>query len=155
MAESGIEERTEKLVSHVLETFGIELVGVEFRREQAGWVLRLYVDKEGGITLDDCSQVAREIGTVLDVEDYIDQHYSLEVSSPGLTRPLKKLKDFERFAGHLIRIKLYDAINGKKSFVTTIRGVHGDDIIMDLDGEEIKIKINDIAKANLEFIQEG
>ena len=155
MTETGIEERTEKIVSPVLESLGMELVDVEFRREQPGWVLRLYIDKEGGITLDDCSRVGRELGTILDVESYIDRSYNLEVSSPGLTRPLKKLKDFEKFIDHPVKIKLYSAINGKKSFLATIKVVDGDEINLDIDGEEKKMKINDIAKANLEFIQEG
>ncbi|MBE9504194.1 MAG: ribosome maturation factor RimP [Proteobacteria bacterium] len=155
MAETGIEERTEKVVSPVLESLGMEFVDVEFRREQTGWVLRLYIDKEGGITLDDCSRVGRELGTLLDIESYIDRSYSLEVSSPGLTRPLKKLKDFEKFIDHPAKIKLYSATNGKKSFLATIKGVDGDEINLDIDGEEKKIKISDIAKANLEFIQEG
>ena len=155
MAESGIEEKTEKIVSPVLESLGLELVDVEFRREQHGWVLRLYIDKKGGITLDDCSRASRELGTILEVEAYIDRAYNLEVSSPGLTRPLKKLKDFEKFITHPAKIKLYSAINGKKNFLATIKGVVGDEINLDIDGEEKKFKISDIAKANLEFIQEG
>lgn len=155
MAGSTIEEQTEDVVSPILESLGIELVDVEFKREHAGWVLRLYIDKEGGILLDDCSSVSREAAVVLDIEDYIDRPYHLEVSSPGLTRSLKKLKDFEKSVGQPIKIKLYEAVDGNKSFICLLKAINGETLILEIDDKEREVKFSDIAKANLELIQEG
>ncbi len=155
MTEFGVIEKASKIAEPVLASFGMELVDVEYKREQQGWVLRLYIDKEDGVTLDDCSAVSREVGAVLEIEDIIDHHYNLEVSSPGLTRPLKKLSDFERFKGRHAKIKLYALRDGKKTFTGKIAGVEGDEVIIDADGQLIRFKHSDIAKANLEYTQEG
>lgn len=151
-----VEESTAKIAEPIVESMEMELVDVEYRREQHGWVLRLYVDKTGGVTLDDCSSVSREVGVAIEVEDFIEQHYSLEVSSPGLTRPLKKLSDFERFAGSYAKLKFYGPIDGKKTVLGTIKSVEGEKILFSMDDEEdITINFGDIAKANLEYKQEG
>ncbi len=155
MSKPGIEDKVVDIAGPVIESLGMELVDVEYRREQPGWVLRLYIDKDGGVTLDDCTRVSREVGTVFEVEDIIDGHYHLEVSSPGLTRPLKKIEHFERFIGRSAKIKLYGPIEGRKTITGKIAAVAGDEVHLDEDGEIIKIKYNDIAKANLEFTQEG
>ena len=151
-----VEESTAKIAEPIIESMGMELVDVEYRREQVGWVLRLYIDKPGGVTLDDCSGVSREVGVAIEVEELIEQRYSLEVSSPGLTRPLKKLSDFERFAGSYAKLKFYGAIDGRKTVVGTIKSVEGGKILFSLDDEEdITINFGDIAKANLEYKQEA
>ncbi len=155
MAERGIERKVAELAGPVIESMGMELVDVEYRREPGGWVLRLYIDKEGGVTLDDCSEVSGEVGMLLEVEDVIAHSYNLEVSSPGLTRPLKKRSDFERFVGRVMKVKCFEPVGGRKHFVGINRGIDGDDVVVDLDGEEIRIAFSNIAKANLEFIQEG
>ena len=105
--------RVEALVRPVLEEMGLELVEVQYRREQSGWVLRFIIDKQEGISLDDCVAVSREVGQLLDIEDIIDQSYNLEVSSPGLERPLKSIADFQRFVGRKARIKTLEAIGGE------------------------------------------
>ncbi|MBE9537309.1 MAG: ribosome maturation factor RimP [Proteobacteria bacterium] len=151
-----VEESAAKIAEPIIESMGMELVDVEYRREQVGWVLRLYIDKPGGVTLDDCSGVSREVSVAIEVEDILDQRYSLEVSSPGLTRPLKKLSDFERFAGSYAKLKFYGPIEGRKTVVGTIKSVEGEIILFSLDDkEDITLNFGDIAKANLEYKQEG
>lgn len=156
MSKLTIESEAAKIATPILDSYDMELVDVEYRREYGGWVLRLYIDKKGGVTLDDCGMVSREIGAVIEVEELIDHPYNLEVSSPGITRPLKKLSDYERFKGKYAKIKLYEAINGMKNFVALIEDINNDkEIVFNKDGKAIKVAFGDIAKANLEFIQEG
>jgi len=151
-----VEESAAKIAEPIIESMGMELVDVEYRREQHGWVLRFYIDKPGGVTLDDCSEVSREVGVAIEVEEMIEQRYNLEVSSPGLTRPLKKPSDFERFAGSYAKLKFYGAIDGRKTVVGTIKSADGEEIIFSLDDkEDITVNFGDIAKANLEYKQEG
>lgn len=151
MTDIGIEKKAEAIAEPIIESMGMELVDIEYRREQVGWVLRLYIDKEGGVILDDCSSVSREVGAAIEIEDMVDHHYSLEVSSPGLTRPLKKLKDFERFKGSYSKVKLFSPLEGNKIFRGDIVDVKDETITFNIDGKEIEIKFKDIAKANLEF----
>ena len=113
MAETVIEQ-IEKVSLPVIEELGLELVDVQFRREQRGWVLRLIIDKQDGVNLDDCAVVSREISQLLDIEDFIDQAYNLEVSSPGLNRPLKTMADFERFAGRKAKVKTSEPVEGNQ-----------------------------------------
>ncbi len=155
MSDSNIEEKTTALAEPVAESHGMELVDVEFKREPTGWVLRIFVDKEGGVNLDDCSLISREVGTVIEVEELIEQHYTLEVSSPGLTRRIKKLADFDRFKGKSIRLKCFEAIDGSKNMNGKLLGIEGDNVILEKDGKEFKVLYKNIAKANLEFVQEG
>ena len=155
MSDSNIEEKATKLAEPVVESHGMELVDVEFRREPTGWVLRIFVDKEGGVNLDDCSLISREVGTIIEVEELIEQHYTLEVSSPGLTRRIKKLEDFDRFKGKFIKLKCYEAVDGSKKMTGRLLGIDGDNVILEKDAKELKILYKNIAKANLEFVQEG
>jgi ribosome maturation factor RimP len=110
------EKRTEELIAPVIASHGFELVDVEYVKEGAEYYLRVYIDKEGGITVDDCEVVSREFNVVLDREDYIDQQYIFEVSSPGLLRPLKKDKDYERNLGRLLEARLFAPVNGVREF---------------------------------------
>lgn len=110
------EKKTESLIMPLVEERGFELVDVEYVKEGADWYLRVYIDKEGGITVNDCEDLSRAFNVVLDREDYIDDAYIFEVSSPGLLRPLKKDKDFERNIGKLLEAKLFAPINGVKEF---------------------------------------
>src|SRR4030066_246181 len=100
MMEREIVDRLRAMAEPILLGERMELVDIEYRRESKGWVLRLYIDKEGGVTLDDCTRISQEVGRSLDVEDFISTPYTLEVSSPGLARPLKKEKDFMKYRNH-------------------------------------------------------
>jgi len=134
----------------LLPSMGLELVEVQFRREQQGWVLRIFIDSEDGITLDHCSQVSRQLGDFLDVEDLIDYAYHLEVSSPGLERKLGKIEDFIRFCGKKTKIKLHQPIDGQKTFLGTIAKVVDDKIVLDIEGEEnVEFTLDMISMARL------
>lgn len=110
------EERTEQLLLPILEQYQFELIDVEYVKEGSSWYLRAYIDKEGGITINDCEAVARQMNPILDELDYIDGSYTFEVSSPGLGRPLKKEKDYVRNLGKDIEIRTYRPIEHKKEF---------------------------------------
>lgn len=133
----------------LLADMSMELVEIQFRREGHGWVLRLFIDKEGGITIDDCAAVSREISAYLEVEDLIDHAYHLEVSSPGLERPLRKREDFIRFAERLVRIKLREPINGQRVLIGTLLGFEGEMVLLEMDNETVRIDMENIAKARL------
>jgi ribosome maturation factor RimP len=149
MAETVI-ENVESVAFPVLEEMGLELVEVQYRREQNGWILRLIIDKQEGVTLDDCTAVSREVSQLLDIEDFIDQAYNLEISSPGLDRPLKSLADFERFAGRKAKIKILEPSAGKHVFIGTIKKTVGEAIVLEVGTEEITILFSQVTKARLE-----
>ncbi|MBF8297421.1 MAG: uncharacterized protein HW395_78, partial [candidate division NC10 bacterium] len=109
---AAIVERVKETALPLLQELGFELVEVEFRREVSGWILRLYLDKSGGLTLGDCQRASEELSDLLDVEDLVDHPYSLEISSPGLNRPLSQEADFLRFAGQRARLTTSQAIAG-------------------------------------------
>ncbi len=143
-------EQVEKHVLAILESMDMELVDIQFRRERHGWVLRLFIDTEGGVTLDHCADVSREVGQLLDVEDIIEHAYRLEVSSPGVERPLKSLSDFERFVGRKARIKLHEAVDGGKTFEGIIESVIDKEIALSVDKEvTIRCKFDELNKARL------
>jgi len=144
-------ERVHRLVAPVLLSGGLELVEVEYRREARGWVLRLYVDKEGGITLDDCAQISREIGRNLDVEDFITTPYIIEVSSPGLTRSLKTEKDFMRYRDCLVKVRTNQPVENRRQFTGRLRGVAEEGIQIEVDGKVFLLPLSFIAKANLDI----
>lgn len=116
MNKKEIVEKVTEYLEPVAEAFGYEVVDVEFVKEGPSYYLRLYIDKEGGITIEDCQKTSRAIEVVLDEKDPIELPYILEVSSPGLDRILKKDKDFEKFQGNVVDVKLYEAINKQKHF---------------------------------------
>jgi ribosome maturation factor RimP len=134
----------------VLEELGLELLEVQYRREQNGWVLRLIIDRLDGVSLDDCAAASREIGQLLDIEDFIDQAYNLEVSSPGLDRPLKSMDDFKRFTGRKAKIKTVAPIAGEHVFIGRIQQTDGETIILDVGPKEVRIPFPEVAKARLE-----
>ena len=151
-----MEETTDRLLATIqgfadplLLDMGMELVEVQFRREGHGWVLRFFIDKEGGVTIDDCAEVSREISAYLEVEDLISHAYHLEVSSPGLERPLKKKNDFVRFADRLVRIKLLEPLNGQKVLIGTLLGLEGDEVVVQLEQETVRIDLQNISRARL------
>ena len=147
-------DRVRFMVDPILSTQGMELVEVEYRREGNGWVLRLYIDKEGGITVEDCSRVSQEVGRSLDVEDFISTPYTLEVSSPGLNRPLKSRRDFSKYRNHLIKLKTVDPIQNRRHFKGKLTGVSETWIEIEVAGEVFQIPLSNVAKANLEIDQE-
>jgi len=149
MAET-ISKQVEAIALPVLVELGLELVEVQYRREQSGWVLRLIIDKQEGVSLDDCTAASREIGQLLDIEDFIDQAYNLEVSSPGLDRPLKSMADFQRFVGRKAKIKTDEPIGGERVFVGRIQQTSGDTIILEIGGTELRIPFEQVSKARLE-----
>lgn len=139
----------EEYAGPVLDGMGLELVEVQFRREGHGWVLRLFIDREQGVTIDDCARVSREISTWLDVEDLIEHAYHLEVSSPGLERPLKKPADFLRFSGRKARIKIRESRDDRRVFTGILGPVEDDAIILIVDENPVRIAFEEIAKARL------
>ena len=108
--------RLRALITPILLNDGMELVEIEYRRESRGWVLRLYIDKEGGVSLDDCTRVSQGVGRILDVEDFISNAYTLEVSSPGLRRPLKKIDDFVKYRNQWVKVKTLDPVENRRHF---------------------------------------
>jgi len=133
----------------VLDDMGLELVEVQFRRESAGWLLRLFIDREDGVNVDDCASVSRQISAYLEVEDLIEHAYSLEVSSPGLERPLKKKEDFVRFTGRKARIKLKEPIDGQRVFFGLLGAVDENTITLLVDGQQMKIDLDVVVRARL------
>ena len=146
-----INKRVEEVVLPVLEELGLELVELQFRREQSGWVLRLIIDKPDGINLDDCAVASRELSQLLDIEDFIDQAYNLEVSSPGLDRPLKSMADFQRFTGRKAKIKTIEPIAGEHVFIGRIKKTEGETIILEIGRKEVTMPFSQVARARLEI----
>ena len=145
-----IELRTEQLVQPIIDENNFELVDVEYVKEGANWYLRVYADKEGGINIDDCVLLSRALEAKLDEEDFIEEAYILEVSSPGLGRPLKKDKDFERSLGKDVEIKLYRPIDKQKEWEGTLVSYDAESITVCLEEEkEMTIARNDIALVRL------
>lgn len=149
--------RVEALATPILSSLGMELVELEYQREGRAMVLRLFLDKPGGITLDDCAAVSRELSEILDVEDVIPDRYTLEVSSPGLNRPLKKPADYVRAAGRLVKIRTAElwadeAGNRRKTFLGELLGLEQEQVRLRLtEGQLAVIPLEKIARANLEF----
>jgi len=137
------------LFEPVVESMGYELVGIEFHGSEHHGVLRVYIDHENGITVDDCASVSRQLSAILDVEDPISQAFDLEVSSPGINRPLFKLADYERFSGMKAKIKLAVALDGRKNFNGILQGIDNQTVLVSVDNETFELPIHDIAKAHL------
>ena len=149
MSEGRIVTAVEGFARPIVDDLGLELVEVEFRRESAGWILRLFIDREGGVSIDDCASVSRQVSAYLEVEDLIDHAYNLEVSSPGLERPLKKREDFVRFSGRKARIKLKDPVDGQRVFIGLLGSVDENILTLDVDGRQMEIDMDGVARARL------
>lgn len=145
------ESKTEELVMPLIEQNNFELVDVEYVREGGNWYLRVYIDKENGINVDDCELISRALSDLLDEKDFIDEAYILEVSSPGLGRPLKKDKDFERSLMEEVEIKLYKAKDGRKDFKGILKSYDKDSITIEEDGAELIFQRKEIAQVRLAF----
>jgi len=157
MAKIDVVSRVAELAEPLAASLGMELAEVEYKQDGGRMVLRLFVDRDGGVTLDDCAAVSRELTEILDVEDFIPGRYNLEVSSPGLNRPLKKPADFERFTGRLVKIRTFelladDAGNKRKTFTGELLGLEEGVVRLKLtEGQTAGVPLAKVAKANLEF----
>jgi ribosome maturation factor RimP len=153
MMSKEIIDRVRAVANPILSSEAMELVEIQYRREAKGWVLRLYINGEGGVTLDDCTRVSNEVGRSLDVEDFIPTPYTLEVSSPGLTRPLKEEKDFIRYCNRLIKVKTFNPIENRRQFKGRLLGISENKLEIESDGGILQIPLSSVARANLEFDQ--
>lgn len=153
MKKAEIEQHCTELVTPIIEENGFELVDVEYVKEGADYYLRVYADKEGGINIDDCVLISRALEEKLDAADRLKDAYILEVSSPGLTRPLKKEKDFKRSIGKLVEIKLYRAQAGKKEFTGVLVGYSDTTVTIESeDSTAVELNRDDISMIRLAFV---
>jgi len=146
-----IQRQVEELAETLVVSEGMELVDLEYRRQGPRWVLRLFIDKEDGVTIDDCANISKELGDLLDVKDIIPQAYVLEVSSPGLNRPLRKKEDFSRFAGRKVQIRLFTPMEGRKKIVGNLVGIENETVIVAAPEGRCSVALKDIDRANLVY----
>lgn len=152
MEKNSVTERIESIASEVAKKMEVEFVHAEVAGTKRNMIVRIFIDKPKGVTIEDCTNVSREIEQVLDTDDFIPAAYVLEVSSPGIERQLYKLADFEKFAGELARVKTNTEIGGQKNFTGTIFRVEGDTIIFeDATRGTVNIPFTSVAKANLKM----
>jgi ribosome maturation factor RimP len=152
MDSRSVAERVRDIAGDVAVDHGLELVHAELAGPEGHPIVRVFLDKPGGVTHEDCSAVSLHLGTVLDVEDFIHSAYTLEVSSPGIERGLYKRADYERFAGSKAKIKVREPVNGQRNFRGVIVGVEGNDVIFeDRTSGQVRFAVDGVAKANLEF----
>ncbi|MGI5876137.1 MAG: ribosome maturation factor RimP [Dethiobacteria bacterium] len=145
-----IKKVIEALALRVTGDFGYELVDLEYKVIKGEPHVVLFIDKPGGILLEDCEQVSKSLGELLDIEDPIPSSYLLEVSSCGVERPLKKAEDYKRFQGENVKLKTFQKINGRKNFIGILSAFNGEEVILQTEEEEeVPIKLSNIAKANL------
>ncbi len=145
------EQKTEEILIPIVDEFGFELVDVEYVKEGSTWYLRAYIDKPGGITVDDCEVVSRRLSDILDEKDYIDDAYIMEVSSPGLGRPLKKEKDFKRSLGEEVEIRTYRMVEKRKEFIGILSTYDEKTVTIEEDGTSRTFDKGDIALIRLAF----
>ncbi len=158
IAQESVVDRARGLLGPILARDGYELVEVEWVRGGGRWTLRLFIDKPGGVNVDDCQLVTRTVDPILDVEDFIEQAYDLEVSSPGLDRPLRTPEHFGRWAGERVQVKAYGPVPGtaegspgRKSWTGTLKGFRDGAVEVEVDGVLHRIPHDRIAKAHLEY----
>ncbi len=153
MARKKVEEHVTELVEPICASHSFDLVDVEFVKEGAHWFLRVYIDKPGGISIDDCQAVSEELSKKLDKTDPIPQSYFLEVSSPGLDRPLKKPEDFRRYRGELVEVRLYQPINGEKVFEGRLEGLIDGKVVINQESGPMEFEAEKVAlvKRVIEF----
>lgn len=152
MTKQQVNEIVANLAEPHAAALGLEVVDVQFLREGGQRILRVLIDREGGISLDDCEALSRVLGEELDRADPISYSYSLEVSSPGIERPLKKEQDFRRFAGRLINCRLYSPLQGRKNFSGVLLGLEGQEILLEAEaGGVVRLPLASVASARLIF----
>ncbi|KGJ96693.1 ribosome maturation factor RimP [Thalassotalea sp. ND16A] len=146
---SNFEQKLSEMLRPAVEMTGVELLGIEYISAGNHSVLRLYIDHENGIDVDNCAEVSRQVSAVLDVEDPISTEYNLEVSSPGVDRPLFTKPHFEKVVGETVEVKLGMPLNGRRKFKGLLEAVEGDNLVVVVDGEDFDLPISNIDKANL------
>src|SRR5204862_5058504 len=156
--ETDVAEQVRNVATRVAHTYGLDIFDVQFRREAAGMVLRVLIDRQGtaataeeSVSVEDCAHVSRDLSAVLDVEDLVPTAYTLEVSSPGLDRPLRHADDYRRFAGRRAKIVMREAVDGQTFFKGQLAGVNGQKVLIDSDdGRRHEVPLGVITRANLE-----
>lgn len=146
-----IEALTSEMAHAIACDQGVEIVDVEYVKERGEYFLRVFIDKPGGVTLDDCQAFSEVLSDRLDEVDPIPHSYSLEVSSPGLERPLKKPEDYQRFAGRKIRLRTFAPVDGRKNWQGTLLGLEGDQVALEVDGKTVRLPFASVARAQLLF----
>jgi ribosome maturation factor RimP len=141
--------RLTQLLQPLVEDLGYEFVGLDYHSNPKDPALVIYIDRTGGIAVEDCERVSREVAALLDVEDPIPGHYNLEVSSPGLDRPLFTLEQFERFRGEVAKVTVFAAVDGRRKFKGEILGTDTGKVRLDQEGTEVVLDMGNIAKARL------
>ncbi|MDX1458431.1 MAG: ribosome maturation factor RimP [Marinobacter sp.] len=141
--------KLEAMLQPVVEGLGYEFWGLEFRSQGHQSMLRIFIDAEAGISVDDCEKVSRQVSGVLDVEDPIQSEYTLEVSSPGMDRPLFRLEQFEAFVGHKVQIRLRMAFEGRRKFQGLLKGIEGQDVVVIVDDHEYLLPFDSIERAHI------
>ena len=149
MGKAPVTQSVTELIEPGLLADGLELVDVEFKKEGKNWILRIYIDREGGVKLAECQKVSRLAGDLIEVEEVIEPVYTLEVSSPGLNRVLKKEKDFLKYSGKKIYVQCHAPMDGRKKFTGILTGFIDQSIHLEVDGQHYTIPLNLVAKANL------
>lgn len=143
------EEQIEKLIAPAVAALGFELWGVEYQTQGRQSLLRVYIESSEGIDVDDCAAVSHQVSGLLDVEDPISGEYLLEVSSPGMDRPLYTLDHFSRYSGEMVKLRLRSPFDGRRNFTGLLKGVEGDEVVIEADAEEYVLPIELIDKANV------
>lgn len=143
------EARLTAILRPAIEALGYELVGVQYSRGGRGALVRVYIDKDGGVTLDDCERSSHQVSGILDVEDPIAEHYDLEVSSPGLDRPLFEPEHYERYVGQKVRIQLSIPVQGRRKLTGTLLGFRDGEVLVNEDGVEWALPLKAVATARL------
>lgn len=152
MKKEEILSRVKRLISPIIEAEGIELIEIQYNPRGGRSTLRLFIDKDGGVSIEDCERISREVEAYLDVEDIIPGSYTLEVSSPGLDRPLRRIEDYRRNIGKLIRLSTSSPIMNQRFFKGRIAGLKEESVRLSLErGKEVSIPFSEISKANLEI----
>jgi ribosome maturation factor RimP len=146
-----ITKQVSDLIEPILDELGYELVDVEYLTDFGRWVLRIYIDKDGGINVDDCARVSGELGDLIDIKNIIENEYVLEVSSPGLNRPLKKEADFIRVIGKKVKVKTGIPVNGQRNFMGCLKDFKEHTLFIESEGELINLAWADMEKANLVY----
>ena len=152
MKRTEIVDKVEELVTPIIDENDFELVDVEYVKEAGEYFLRAYIDKEGGININDCVDVSREMNEILDREDYIADAYTFEVSSPGLTRPLKKDRDYDRNIGRPIEAKTYAPVEGRKDFAGILKEYTKDTVTIEEDNQVVTLNRKDLSMIRQAFV---
>ncbi|RJR22505.1 MAG: ribosome maturation factor RimP [Desulfobacteraceae bacterium] len=146
---SAIISEVQKVVEPILEDLGFELVAIDYLSSRGGWILRIYIDRDGGVTLDDCALASREIGDVLDIHEVLNHGYVLELSSPGLDRPLTREKDFLKAVGKRLKVKTINPIHGSRNFKGYLRTVADGNLEIETEKGIVSFALGEVEKANL------